>query len=283
MRLFEVIVIFSILAFSLSTRKPHILTILLFIGLLHQALSHSRDITYFTIVVSSILGYHLAHIDHPVWKRFIYPPAYGTAISQCPSRFFLGLNWTLIIGLMVFISIRSISLAKSTELVDGKEFPIQAIEFIKTEGLPAHMFNYFNWGGYLIYHLYPQHQVFIDGRTQVYPGKVAQDYSSINFIGSGWRSLLANYKIQWVIWPPKEPLPTMLSESYEWQKVYVDKTAAIFKRYDHAPRSVIKYENLEETVPELRTQLSGEVDSGLSPSCNFLSKNIQLNARRSHF
>jgi len=230
MRLFEFMVMLSILAFTLSRKKPNVVTIILFIGLLHQALSHSRDITYFTIIVSIMLGYHLAHIDHSTWQRFIHPAAYRAGIFKSPGPFFLGLNVSLILGLLIFIASKTILLINSPTLVSSKEFPVQAVEFIKSAGLPGHMFNHFNWGGYLIYHLYPDYQVFIDGRTQVYPGKVADDYLSITLIQSGWGSLLAKYKVQWVIWPPKDPLATMLLGSSDWQKVYEDSTTLIFAR-----------------------------------------------------
>lgn len=47
-------------------------------------------------------------------------------------------------------------------------FPIKAAQFIKDYDLKGNIFNEYGVGGYLLYHLYPSHKVFIDGRTDLY-------------------------------------------------------------------------------------------------------------------
>ncbi len=47
-------------------------------------------------------------------------------------------------------------------------YPLGATEFIKTYNLRGNMFNDYNYGSYMLYRLYPTHQVFIDGRADVY-------------------------------------------------------------------------------------------------------------------
>lgn len=47
-------------------------------------------------------------------------------------------------------------------------FPVKAAQFIKSYHLKGNMFNEYGVGGYLLYHLYPEHKVFIDGRTDLY-------------------------------------------------------------------------------------------------------------------
>lgn len=47
-------------------------------------------------------------------------------------------------------------------------YPEKASEFIKKYNLSGNMFNEYGYGGYLLYHLYPEHKVFIDGRTDLY-------------------------------------------------------------------------------------------------------------------
>lgn len=46
--------------------------------------------------------------------------------------------------------------------------PMGTIPFLKEHHLNGQMFNEFNNGGYLLYHLYPTYKVFIDGRADVY-------------------------------------------------------------------------------------------------------------------
>lgn len=47
-------------------------------------------------------------------------------------------------------------------------FPVNATKFIKDVDIKGNMFNEFRYGGYLLYHLYPQKKIFIDGRTDFY-------------------------------------------------------------------------------------------------------------------
>jgi tetratricopeptide (TPR) repeat protein len=47
-------------------------------------------------------------------------------------------------------------------------YPKNAVDFIRKNNLQGKMFNEYGYGGYLLYHLYPDYKVFIDGRTDVY-------------------------------------------------------------------------------------------------------------------
>ncbi len=44
-------------------------------------------------------------------------------------------------------------------------FPESTVRFIKENKLKGNMYNLYDFGGYIIYHLYPDVRVFIDGRT----------------------------------------------------------------------------------------------------------------------
>ena len=47
----------------------------------------------------------------------------------------------------------------------GDALPVRAVDFIAEKSLPEPLFNPYEWGGYLIWRLYPDYQVFIDSRT----------------------------------------------------------------------------------------------------------------------
>ncbi len=49
--------------------------------------------------------------------------------------------------------------------VKWKLYPKYTVDFIKKNHLPSPLFNTYGWGGYLIWELYPDYRVFIDGRT----------------------------------------------------------------------------------------------------------------------
>jgi len=48
--------------------------------------------------------------------------------------------------------------------VSPSAYPISAVEFIKNNNITGRAFNFFRWGGYLIWHLQPNVKLYIDGR-----------------------------------------------------------------------------------------------------------------------
>jgi len=52
--------------------------------------------------------------------------------------------------------------------INYDNFPVEAARFIKEKNVMGNMFNTMGLGGYLIWRLYPDRKVFIDGRTDVY-------------------------------------------------------------------------------------------------------------------
>src|SRR4030095_9251321 len=61
-------------------------------------------------------------------------------------------------------------------IYESKRYPVAAVNVIKNEQLKGPMFNDYNWGGYLFWSLYPERQVFIDGRADVYSDSFLFDY-----------------------------------------------------------------------------------------------------------
>jgi len=56
-------------------------------------------------------------------------------------------------------------------------FPDKGVAFIQDEGLEGPMFNQFGYGGFLLFNLWPQHRVYIDGRTDlVYTPQMVERY-----------------------------------------------------------------------------------------------------------
>lgn len=75
--------------------------------------------------------------------------------------------------LLLFITLKNPSL----EITDNGRFPSNAVNFLKEKKLSGNIFNEFNWGEYLIWQLYPQCKVAIDGRYDtVYPVSFLKNY-----------------------------------------------------------------------------------------------------------
>ncbi len=112
---------------------------------------------------------------------------------------------------------------------DPAYFPVDAVNWLKANPQPGNMFNNFDWGGYLIFNLWPEKKVFIDGQTDVYGEALTRKYEQIITLKSDWENILPEYDVRWAIIPPNWPLSDALRKA-GWRELYRDKTAAIFGR-----------------------------------------------------
>ena len=93
-------------------------------------------------------------------------------------------------------------LLPSKQIIDANFLPVGGARFIQTQHVEGPMFNDPAFGGYLIWSLWPQQKVFIDGRNEVYSGKPTQDFLAIMERKSGWENFINkeykfNYFILW--------------------------------------------------------------------------------------
>lgn len=76
----------------------------------------------------------------------------------------------------------------------------QAIDYFKTHQLTGPIFNNYDIGGYLIFHLFPQTKVFTDNRPEAYPpGFFSQIYIPMQENNEIWAQMLAKYQFQTII------------------------------------------------------------------------------------
>jgi hypothetical protein len=119
----------------------------------------------------------------------------------------------------------------------GEGLPLDAVEYLRDHELPGKLFNTYNWGGYLIWSLYPEKPVFIDGRTDLYAlnSQVLEDYVLVHWTRPGWEQVLDRYEIGHVVTERTGLLDVMLAETQGWNPVYRDDVAVIYARQEGKP------------------------------------------------
>ena len=132
--------------------------------------------------------------------------------------------------LMIFAWSRRLGLSNA-RLEQGyeTEFPVKATEFVLQQGYRGPLFNYFDYGGYLIWRL-PKFPVSVDGRTNIYGGeRIARGIATWD-CAPGWKSdpdLLAS---NLVIGPSNRALSSALKGESGFRLVYEDAIATVFAR-----------------------------------------------------
>ncbi len=133
------------------------------------------------------------------------------------------------------------------------KFPASAADYLLANHIPGPLFNTYEHGGYLIWKLWPQYQVFIDGRA--ISESTNKDYrqilynlgSAVDQVAGPRAQLLDRYGIQTVVMNTFEydsgsvyPLAMALAKS-DWQLVYDDAQTLVFLR--HAPPGLAVFDD----------------------------------------
>ncbi len=119
--------------------------------------------------------------------------------------------------------------------LDYERLPIAAVQFMKKHRLPGPVFNDYNFGGYFLWKAWPDYPVFIDGRTEVYQGRVLKEYLTVSRAQAGWERIMRKYDIKVMVIRPEREIAKVLLQHEAWDLVYFDYNSVIFIRSDILP------------------------------------------------
>jgi hypothetical protein len=157
-------------------------------------------------------------------------------------------------------------------------FPEAAAAFVERNGLPGGLFNYYDWGGYLLWRLGPQRPVAIDNRvldedTLVLALAVTAALEEPR-VGERalYRAMLDRWGVQTVILPLfdslSNPIPLVgkLSQDPDWAPVFVSGNSLVLVRVTPRTRALVERRSgvREQLLEQLRraTEAQGRLGSG---------------------
>jgi hypothetical protein len=216
----------SMVTIGLSARRIDLTDLLYLLVFGYMSLLAARNISLFALVATPVLAKYGSLAWHS-WRGGEEPP-----IGVRPQGWQLPLNWFILLLVVVGCIVKAgptFTLSANLE-AQKRTLPYGAADFLTREDLPPELFNSYNWGGFLIWRLYPQYRVFIDGRTDLYGGEVLEEYLKAYWASSQWREPLERYDINSIIIERDSIFATLLTESPDWQQVYADDLAVVFVR-----------------------------------------------------
>jgi len=153
------------------------------------------------------------------------------ASPSAMTRTKMAINVFLLAGMVGFAGARLHYVVTHQQQAEAQEFPTAAAAFIATTHAPGPLLNHYNWGGYFIWKLYPEYQVFIDGRADVYGDAFMGQFASTYYLrGPAWQMPLEKWNIRTVALPPDAPLVTALQSTPGWKTVFSDQQAVVLRR-----------------------------------------------------
>jgi superkiller protein 3 len=116
----------------------------------------------------------------------------------------------------------------------GLIYPEGAVKYVETNKPLGRMFNIYDWGGFLIWSLYPQYQVFMDGRgPDVYSPGFWAEYETVELAKDGWEKVLDEYEVNFILISTGNKLHNLimrLNETDSWRLAYWDFQSMVFLR-----------------------------------------------------
>jgi len=206
-----------------SPRRLKAREILLLVATTLMALRSVRHIPIYVLVAASILSAMVQAILQETGKARVF----ATAPSPVPILKVI-LNNCLLLAMLVFSGTRIRSVILGQAASEAREYPRAAAEYLETAGPHGQLLNHYNWGGYLIWKLYPTEKVFIDGRADVYGDAFLDSFASAYFLrGQAWNEPIQYWHIQTIVLPPDAPLIVALRCEPGWKAVFEDKQAVV--------------------------------------------------------
>jgi hypothetical protein len=106
----------------------------------------------------------------------------------------------------------------------AQSFPVTATAALEGWRPEARVFAEYHWAGYVIHELHDEGgTVFVDGRNDMYPQHVLDDFVTVRNAEPGWERLLRGYGIEAVLLPPEAPLVDVIG----WCQVHRDGVAVL--------------------------------------------------------
>ncbi len=228
---FSALLIMGIVCLILCWKRLSIASILLLISFGFFGITSGRNIPLFIIIALPIQADCFSRL-FPKFKLHldqINEVVPGKTQSESVSiRFEYPVGLSILILVFGAILFRFQPALSERNQYSPSKYPVQAVEWLYNHPQQGRMFNDFMWGGYLLFRIWPDELVFIDGQTDFYGELLTRDYETITNGWEGWDRLLDHYQISWIIIPHRSPLVNKLVSSGDWTSVYADPTTAIY-------------------------------------------------------
>lgn len=188
------------------------------------------------LLVFAVLG--LFAVRNLVWWAVIAPPVWASCIrvGTPTGRSVPILNAGLIVMLLGLMACSTPWTKELNPLLPGgrravisMELPREAADYLVSAGASGRVFAYQPWGGYLEWRFWPRHQLMVDGRIELRPPEVWDDYARTDAGDPAWRRRLARYDVRVLVLSRRhqEALVARLAEA-GISPVHKDRVATVY-------------------------------------------------------
>ena len=243
---FETLLVVAIAAAVWHLGKGRLVHVLLLLSWAHLALFSVRNIPIFVAISAPGIG--LAIRDWLELARTHWPRDWSGRLSADVIGLEMGLRMIArhskrmryhLAPILVFLALAFFLLHSGSVRVldadfDRSRFPVDAATFLYHDHHQCsfRLYASWQWGGYLIYRLWPSLRVFDDGRTDFYGPRLVEEGLRAWEARPDWAKVFARHRVNAALVPVDSALATVLEERADWKLVYSDQVALMFVKIE---------------------------------------------------
>lgn len=214
----------AVLALAFSRRSPQAAEVLNLLAFAYLSFVAGRNIALFALAAAPLVARHGRAALAPIAARI------GPG-RQVPERIARKLN----LGLLALVIVGAAAKAAvplsnfQNEEILARQAPMAAVAWIQSHRPEGPLFNSYNWGGLIVWTLYPDYPSFVDGRTDLFDQDLLTEYLTAWRAAPGWQNVLERWGIRLALLEPGAPLALAL-QCAGWEVAYQDDQAVILMR-----------------------------------------------------
>lgn len=243
MKFFAALLLLSLLVLALQAGKVRAIDLLLVMFAVYAGLYAARNVPISAIILTLTIAPMAAQTLSDLRdqkKLSLAVRRLSTSLNALTSRMnsveqrLVGHALPVVVVLIAMFAAMHGGQLGSTQLInatfDAQRMPVAAVDYLAVHGIRSHVFCPDDWGGYLVYRLYPDISLFMDDRHDFYGESYVREYMQVAKAGPNWRTVLDRYGVNWVLTPADSPLASVLALCPEWTALYADANARVFRR-----------------------------------------------------
>lgn len=228
---FGLLLVTGIASFIFKYRRLDVTDLLLFGLFVYLSVKAIRFTALFSVATAPIVAGNLQQLS-----------SIATLTSTSSRKWIMGIFLLL---LVILLSIHEIK--RNPILVfglgQGEGFPRKAIKFIKQHPIKGNIYNSYVFGGYLIWGLYPEGKVFVDGRAELYDNEFQKAFISgisLNKWFEAINRLDITYAVIAYTAEGLDPIGRQIATDPNWVLIYWDNASRVYVRDIPGNQDIIK-------------------------------------------
>jgi hypothetical protein len=241
---FETLLVLALAAALWHLGSGRLVHVLLLLSWSHLALFSARNIPIFAVATAPGIG--LAMREWVERAGSLGPAQWMSKLARSLEELETGLrtiaktgnrrHWHIVpcaaVLLLAFLLGHPGRVVALRAEFDHNRFPVDAAGGLRqlNHDRAMRLYSSWQWGGYLIYRVWPSISVFNDGRTDFYGPAFVKEGLRAWEAAPDWNNILARYGVNAALLPVDSALVSVLRERQDWKPVYHDQVAVLFEK-----------------------------------------------------